>query len=460
MAHRRFISAVGSGLLVLLLSAPAFAAGPYAYITRGWTNLVDVIDTSSASVVGTVAVGDQPVGVAVTPTRAYVANTLSNTVSVIDTTTNTVVATIPVGQRPYGVAADAANQRVYVTNQNDNSVSVIDAANNTVVATVGVGVRPVGVAVHPSGTKVFVTSPGSGTLDVIETAGPALDASITIGNAVAGVAVSPDGTRVWIPYHSGGGRLAVFETETGNVTSISIDSFPFGVAVDPQGSRVYVGHIGGAVTVVEAATSAVLKVISAGLLGAFGLTVHPTVPELWVAAEDIQYVAVVDTASMAVTKMVRVWDGPAAFGTFISGTAQDPGCSDALSTAVEAAVGTVEVEMRRHFHGDFEVPGGTSSARLTRLAQGVKHLTRGHLMGVYQNLQGPQAPAVADPETCDESLKLAVEQALHELETELQAIDGKFHLPGNGLVSQLNNLANAVVKLDRGRLQGLYWNLR
>ena len=37
-------------------------------------------------------------------TRAYVTNYVDNTVSVIDTATNTVVATIPVGIQPLGVA--------------------------------------------------------------------------------------------------------------------------------------------------------------------------------------------------------------------------------------------------------------------------------------------------------------------------------------------------------------------
>ena len=46
----------------------------------------------------------------------YVTNLDSNTVSVIDTTTNTVIATIPVGQDPIGIAYDSFNERMYVAN--------------------------------------------------------------------------------------------------------------------------------------------------------------------------------------------------------------------------------------------------------------------------------------------------------------------------------------------------------
>jgi YVTN family beta-propeller protein len=88
--------------------------------------------------------------VAVNPagTRLYVTNFFleDNTVSVIDTTTNTVLTTVAVGRDPLGVAVNPAGTRVYVANQTDDGfgdVSVIDTASNTVVATVGVGFEPV-----------------------------------------------------------------------------------------------------------------------------------------------------------------------------------------------------------------------------------------------------------------------------------------------------------------------------
>src|ERR1700682_4719506 len=84
-----FLSAV---LGLLLLTAPAAQAAPFAYIT----------------------------------------NTNANTVSVIDTASNTVTATVTVGTFPYGVAINPAGTRVYVTNQLANSVSVLDTASNTV----------------------------------------------------------------------------------------------------------------------------------------------------------------------------------------------------------------------------------------------------------------------------------------------------------------------------------------
>ena len=54
-----------------------------------------------------------------------VVNRLSDTVSVIDGKTNTVIETISVGDEPIGVAFNANNGDIYVTNDLDDTVSVI-----------------------------------------------------------------------------------------------------------------------------------------------------------------------------------------------------------------------------------------------------------------------------------------------------------------------------------------------
>ena len=90
----------------------------------------------------------------------YVANFDDDTVSVIRTSDNTVINTVEVGNEPMGVAARFVNdeQLVYVTNSGDDTVSVIRTSDNTVVDTVDVGNGPEGIAV--SGDFVYVTNAG------------------------------------------------------------------------------------------------------------------------------------------------------------------------------------------------------------------------------------------------------------------------------------------------------------
>ena len=69
----------------------------------------------------------------------------------------TVIATIGVGNQPVGVAVNSTTSRVYVANLEGGSLSVIDGATNTIIATVGVGFKPGDVAVNPSTNRIYVT---------------------------------------------------------------------------------------------------------------------------------------------------------------------------------------------------------------------------------------------------------------------------------------------------------------
>ncbi len=77
-----------------------------AYVSASYSWNVWVVDLDSYSVVTTIPVGAEPVGVAITPDedRVYVANLGSNTISVIDTATNTVQATLPGSGGPTFIA--------------------------------------------------------------------------------------------------------------------------------------------------------------------------------------------------------------------------------------------------------------------------------------------------------------------------------------------------------------------
>jgi YVTN family beta-propeller protein len=111
------------------------AAGPDAgdiYVTNALDDDVSVIDPTTNTV--TIDVGSLPGAVAVSSTGPevgdiYVANLESDDVSVIDPITNTVVNTIDVGDDPIGLAisprtgAEAGD--IYVTNGVSNTVSVI-----------------------------------------------------------------------------------------------------------------------------------------------------------------------------------------------------------------------------------------------------------------------------------------------------------------------------------------------
>jgi YVTN family beta-propeller protein len=100
------IRVVTLALLVVVFGTSAALAQTRAYVTRRTASTVAVISTATNTLVATVSVARQPIGVAITPNGAfaYVANLDGNTVSVISTATNTVVATVPVGISPQFIA--------------------------------------------------------------------------------------------------------------------------------------------------------------------------------------------------------------------------------------------------------------------------------------------------------------------------------------------------------------------
>ena len=103
---------------------------------------VSVIDTSSLTITSSIAVGNNPEGIASAGNYLYVANSggfnypnVDSTVSVIDLTTLSEVKKITVGKNPYQMAASSTGD-IYVTALGVGSsilpsVSVIDGATNT-----------------------------------------------------------------------------------------------------------------------------------------------------------------------------------------------------------------------------------------------------------------------------------------------------------------------------------------
>lgn len=166
----------------------------------------------------------------------------------------TVIGTIPVGNSPAGVAVDTGTNLIYVADQGSDTLSVIDGTTNTVSATVPVGPRPVGVVVDPATHRVYVViaggapdgvavidgAPGSLTQNTVIATIPVPGRDLDVARAPA---FNPATNRIYIPSFDPGGRIVVIDTTSNSVQStISVAPNPLSVAVDPTSNVVYVGH--------------------------------------------------------------------------------------------------------------------------------------------------------------------------------------------------------------------------
>lgn len=181
--RRRRIKTLLSTLLVLLFSAAAGFAQPFAYVSNFNSSSISVIDTATNTVVDTISPLDGPRGVAVSPdgARVFVATDGDDTVSVIRTSDNTVIDTVTVGDGPQGVAITPDGARVYVVNYADDTVTVINALTNAVIDTVTVGDGPgaFGIFIQPAQEPII-----SGTVPTLSEWGAIAFALLTGMSAV------------------------------------------------------------------------------------------------------------------------------------------------------------------------------------------------------------------------------------------------------------------------------------
>ena len=308
--------------MLLLLATPAVAgAAPFAYVANHGANVVSVIDVASATVVATIPVDGDPLGVAVGPfgTRAYIANQkVAGTVTVIDGVTQSVVTTIPVGARPSGVAVKLPGTKVYVSNRDDKTVSVIDAATDTVIGTIPVGNNPLGIAVNPAGTPAYVVNKGSDSVSVIDTNTDTVRTTIGVGNDPMQVAVSPNGMHAYVTNNSGA-AVSVIDTGTNTVIdTIAVGNMPQGVAFEPSGARAWVTNSGpNTVSVIDTATRTVIRTVAVGT-NPWSVALTPDGNRAFVANRGGASVSVIDTATFAVGPTIALGQGPVALGEFIA----------------------------------------------------------------------------------------------------------------------------------------------
>lgn len=316
-------SKIAVPLLLGLAHVGSAQAQPYAYVANLGADSVSVIDTASSRVVGTVAVGAQPDGVAAAPDghRVYVANFAANTVTIIDTATNTVTGDVPVGNGPVGLAVSADGSRLYVANRGDNTVSAVDTAGGTVAAVVPVGAGPDAVAVTPDGGAVYVTNSFShapGVVSVIDSAAAQVDATVTVLRNPNRVAISPDGRTAYVTNFRSW-NVSVIDVATRRVSAlIRIFGRPSGVVVSPDGAFAYVVTLAGQVQVVDTASNTVIASIGVGVRP-FGAAVLDTIG--YVANFDSDTVSIVDLVNRETVGSVPVGNQPFAVAINCVGTA-------------------------------------------------------------------------------------------------------------------------------------------
>ena len=226
----------------------------FAYVSNGGSNTVSVLDLVNIRQERVIAVGNNPSGLAASPTRneVYVVNTGSGSVSVIDAEANRVAATIPVHRRPYFIDVDPSGARAYVANSGSNDVSVIDLAARHVVATVSAGEGPGEARISPDDRTLVVSNRVSGSVSLID--GRTLRLRIAFPGCpqATDIAILPDASKAFIAC-SGGHQVMVLGLERDATAStpaehdrllamLDTGRTPVQLALKPDGGEIFVSN--------------------------------------------------------------------------------------------------------------------------------------------------------------------------------------------------------------------------
>jgi len=244
---------VQAGFSSVINMANAFI---YTANNNGPVGTVTVINVQTKAVIATINVGNNPVGLAVTPDGkfVYVTNSAGDSVSVIATVTNTVIATpaLAVGAGPDAVAITPDGISAYVTNYSNGTVSVITVATNVVAATLAVGAHPDAIVITPDGLFAYIGNSTDNSISVIATATNTVIATVILPTfsasrpAPGALAITPDGAYVYIEAGGSAGVYKIYILATATNTFIGSITSTVGagaLAISPDGK--YLWHTTG-----------------------------------------------------------------------------------------------------------------------------------------------------------------------------------------------------------------------
>ena len=234
-----------------------------------------LVSSPKPRVIGTIPVGAEPEGVAVSPdsSTVYVANQGSRVLSVIDAASRRVT---PVTLRNTArfVAVSRDGRTVFVsmyekkgTVISGSGVAVVDAATRTVRRYLATGAQPYDLAVAPD-DRLWVPIHGGRSVEIYTAGDLRLVTRVFVPKNPHSVAFSADGQRAFTPDHESNSMSVIDMRTDRRVATLAVSRAPHSVAVTPDGRKVIVAAWeAGAVDIVDALTL--------GRAGPFRVGYHP-----------------------------------------------------------------------------------------------------------------------------------------------------------------------------------------
>ncbi|GIF00489.1 hypothetical protein Ari01nite_79530 [Paractinoplanes rishiriensis] len=212
------------------------------------------------TVAGTIRVGAEPEGVAVSPDgrTLYVANQGSKILSVVDARTRKVSSSVTLRNTPRFVTVSRDGKLVYVSmyeaDKSGSGVAVLDVGTRKVSKHLATGPQPFALAVGPD-NRLWVPIHSHAKLEIFTAGEQHAAGAVAVPENPHAVAFSGDLKRAFTANHESN-AVAVIDMRTDRtLRSVPVSRSPHSIAVSPDGRRVLVaGYEADAADLIDALT--------------------------------------------------------------------------------------------------------------------------------------------------------------------------------------------------------------
>jgi YVTN family beta-propeller protein len=174
----------------------------------------------------------------------YAANSGSNNITVFDKKEGQVVGVIATGRGPRGIALDRRSRKAYVTLAEDDAIEVVDADAWDVVNRLRLqtGDHPQEPALSRDGSTLFTANSGSDSVSVVDTASLIEVNRIPVGQGPQSILMDRDGNRAYV-FNVLSSTISVIDVASRALaTTITTQPGPMKGQFNRKGDRLYVIH--------------------------------------------------------------------------------------------------------------------------------------------------------------------------------------------------------------------------
>lgn len=286
--------------------------GLLGYAANSGSNNITVFDKKERQVVGVIATGRGPRGIALDrrSRKAYVTLAEDDTIEVVDGDAWEVVnhLRLQTGDHPQEPALSRDGSVLFTANSGSDSVSVVDTASLIEVNRIPVGQGPNSILMDREGKRAYVFSARSSTISVIDVVSQALAATITTQPGPLRGQFNRNGDRLYV-IHEYSPYMTMFNPSSPSVQrKIFVGTGMTAIKVDEKTDLTYVGRKPDALEILDPFSLFPVEAVSAG-----GEISHMAIDgeenNLYLVLPDRKTLSILDLISRKMAPEIDVGEG-------------------------------------------------------------------------------------------------------------------------------------------------------